>query len=625
MPSCARLLPTSASAVALLAAAALGGALAPSGTAAAAPASTSATSGSTACDTTWVPRATSAIVFPQPGTKEANPQTQISFRGLPQSKIGNITVVGSKSGTHSGHWKADSDGRGASFYPSTPFTPGETVTVHTHVSIVNGSHGSWSFGVSTPIANLPGRADYYQVTGSGVRHYQTSSIQPAAISVKITKGTHPFNDDIFLATHTGVPPAGGAPNDPGQPGPMILGPTGRLEWFHPLTNGDSAFDFRAQTYRGQRVLTWWQGEVNAAYYGSGEGVIVNKRYQTIATVKAGNGYSMDLHDFQLTPEGTALLIAYQPVHFSAGKFSGAVLDTVVQEIDIPTGNVLFEWHSLDHVWLRDSYTPVPSSGFYDYFHGNSADLDSRNDGLLISGRDTSTEYFVSRYTGVIQWRVGGKHSSMGSAVHTIGQHDAKWLSPTSFTVFDDGSMNSPTPTPEAHSRGLVVGLNCATHRASIEHAYVATARPATGSQGSMQRLGGTDAMLGLGQESYFYELTPANRTVLTGTLPGQDESYRVFKESWAGYPTTQPAAKATSSNGKITVKVSWNGATEVTAWRINGGPDNNPTTWAKAKDVIRKTNFEDTFTSSAHWAYVRVQALDSAGKVIGTSAVIKVT
>src|SRR6202012_4593338 len=73
--------------------------------------------------------------FPTPGSHVASPKSQIVFRGVPITSIGTVTVAGSKSGVHAGTLRGDSDGRGASFLPTTAFSPGETVTVTTSLNI----------------------------------------------------------------------------------------------------------------------------------------------------------------------------------------------------------------------------------------------------------------------------------------------------------------------------------------------------------------------------------------------------------------------------------------------------------------------------------------------------------
>ena len=65
-----------------------------------------------------------------------------------------------------------------------------------------------------------------------------------------------------------------------------------------------------QQLDGEPVLTWWQGTITVHGFGLGVDVIADSHYTTIAEVRAGNGYQADLHEFQITPAGTALLTAY---------------------------------------------------------------------------------------------------------------------------------------------------------------------------------------------------------------------------------------------------------------------------------------------------------------------------
>lgn len=152
----------------------------------------------------------------------------------------------------------------------------------------------------------------------------------------------------FLAPHAG----GGS-----QAGLMILDSSGDVVWFHPLARGHWATSFAVQQYRGEPVLTWWEGTlVNPPGYGYGEGVIMDSSYRVVARVRAGRGRAADLHEFVLTPEGTALITCYPPMvqrDLSAvgGGGRGPVLESVMQEIDVATGRVLLDWRSLDHIGL----------------------------------------------------------------------------------------------------------------------------------------------------------------------------------------------------------------------------------------------------------------------------------
>ena len=65
-----------------------------------------------------------------------------------------------------------------------------------------------------------------------------------------------------------------------------------------------------------------------------------------------------------------------------GPVAGRVIEGVVQELFIETGEVLFEWHSSEHVGVEESYIKRYYSEQLDYFHINSIDVD-HDDNLLI--------------------------------------------------------------------------------------------------------------------------------------------------------------------------------------------------------------------------------------------------
>jgi len=222
----------------------------------------------------------------------------------------------------------------------------------------------------------------------------TAGTQAPPVTV-LTKGTDNGNGDIFLA------PQGGGQDGSG---PEIVSITGKVLWFHRLPAGTFATDFRTQTYLGKPVLTWFQSSRTG-----GEDVIFNARYQQIATVKPANGYLPDFHEFLITPWNTALILADRPgtadltsLGLSAHQ---QVVDGVVQEIDIKTGKLLFQWDSAGRVPYSDSHAPMPQPGQpWDWFHINAVHLDTDGN-LLISSRFTWTIYKVNLGRAVLRVRV----------------------------------------------------------------------------------------------------------------------------------------------------------------------------------------------------------------------------
>src|SRR6202043_606429 len=109
--------------------------------------------------------------------------------------------------------------------------------------------------------------------------------------------------------------------------------------------------------------------------------------------KAGKGLQADEHEFTLTPQGSAYVLAYSPVQTSlasaGGAASGLALDGGIPQIDIHTGPVMWEWSRPGNVGVSESYSKPPglATNLYDYFHINWLTTDSRGN-ILISARNT---------------------------------------------------------------------------------------------------------------------------------------------------------------------------------------------------------------------------------------------
>jgi Arylsulfotransferase (ASST) len=556
-------------------------------------------------------------VFPIPNGHFASPSTQITFRGIPAGQLGTITVTGSASGAHTGTVEADSDGDGGSFIPATPFAAGEIVTVSTSLNIEGSGSGAFEFQVATPAGTIPlgKRPAAPRVKGDVWTFRSRPDLVPAAVT--ITKRDPGATGDIFLAPQIG----------PFQQGPELIGPGGGLIWFDPLPANDAATDFRRQYYQGQPVLTWWQGN-EAAGVGSGQDMIVNSSYQVVKIVSAGNGLSADLHEFELTPRGTALITAEYPVIVNASSVKGStqevVLDSVVQEIDIPTGLVLFQWDSLDHVPLTATYSGLPTKPHkgnglgnpFDYFHVNSVEPD-KDGNVLISARNTWAVYKVNRQTGAVMWTLGGKSSSfkLGPGASFAFQHDVRVqaFGDQFLTMFDDGAG---PPYVHSQSRALKLELDVKHMTAKMVTQREHSPPLLSSYEGSDEQLPGGDDFVGWGQEPYFSQYTPQGKLVFDGRFVDENISYRAYRFQWSGTPATPPAVAAARQGRNMSVYVSWNGATNVAAWRVFAG---NTTTRMPAVATTLKSGFETAIKAPAR-KYVYVQALGAKGRVLARSS-----
>jgi hypothetical protein len=428
---------------------------------------------------------------------------------------------------------------------------------------------------------------------------------------------------VSRAAHTSAGYLLSTPNSSTTGGSMISDNQGRTIWFRP-SNGTPTANLQVQSYLGAPVLTWWEGQVKSGV-GTGEYVLMDSSYQEIRRVRAGNGYQGDLHEFLITSAGTALLTAYNQVVTDltsvGGPRRGAALDSLIQEVDLRTGQVIFEWRSLDHVAVDDSHSRIDAQPGqpYDYFHVNSIDVD-RDGHLLVSARNTWAIYKIHRRNGAVMWRLGGKKTdfALGDDVPFAWQHDARRQPDGSVTLFDDGS----TPAVETQSRGMALELDETARTARLIRQYAHPHRLLAGSQGNTQALPNGNVLIGWGAEPYVSEFSGDGRLLFDARLPTGVYSYRTFRQPWTGRPTDQPAIAARAdSSGQVTVFASWNGATEVSRWEILNGPSASQLSPLAS---ARWTGFETAIAVNRRAPFLAVRGLDASGALLGASRVIRV-
>lgn len=475
------------------------------------------------------------------------------------------------------------------------------------------SHPSSSQPAPSQTASAPGSSSQAEVRTFVTR----PDLRPP--SVKVTTLGSPTAQPstprfIFVA------PTNYLPGSPVQQGLMILDRQGRLVWFQPNTAG-KPFDFNAQSDKGRPVLTWWQGELTGAH-GLGVGEIADNSYRTITTVRGGDGLATDLHELNLTSSGTALITAYETTTANLSAVgqsrTGPVFVGHALEIDLQTGKVLFDWRSLDHVPLQESYQLPPASpkSTFDYFHINSvAELDDGN--LLISGRNTWALYKVDRSSGRVIWRLNGKRSnfSISRAARFYWQHHARPYGSDGVTLFDNAG-----PKEERQSRGVSLSVDTATRHVDLVQQYVHPARFLSNALGSMQLLDDGRVFVGWGDQPYFSEFAPDGTLLLDGQLPVGVRSYRAFAADWIGHPAEPPqvVAKANPAGGFV-IYASWNGATEIDQWTVLAGPSKSGLTPVGSQEW---GGFETTIAVNSAGPYFAVLATDQNGKELGRSEVV---
>jgi hypothetical protein len=325
-------------------------------------------------------------------------------------------------------------------------------------------------------------------------------------------------------------------------GPEILDTQGNVVWFHAIRNNQVATDFRMQRYHGTQVLTWWQG-TGFGGLSCGTDYIYDSHFNQIATLQAGNGYCADGHEFLITPWNTALITIYTEATADLTSFGGpanqTVVNGVVQELDIPSGKVLFQWNSADHVSYSQSQEPLPAKADlpWQWFHLNAVKVDTDGN-LLIEGRHTWAVYKVDHISGNVIWTLGGKASSFTlaaatgqvlDAAHEIfaWQHDPEPLGNGLYSFFDNEG-NPPEPAQFSSSRAVVVELDENTHVATLVASYNQPAGLVAPSQGNAQATDDGNLFVGWGALPYFSAFDPAGNLIFNARFPDGVDSYRAY-------------------------------------------------------------------------------------------------
>ncbi|MBV8734607.1 MAG: arylsulfotransferase family protein, partial [Solirubrobacterales bacterium] len=366
-------------------------------------------------------------------------------------------------------------------------------------------------------------------------------------------------------------------------------------------------------------------------FGRGEGVIVDTSYREMARVRAGNGRQIDVHEFLLTPQGTALFVCYPdsvPTDLSAlgGPQNGTVQQSVIQEVDVRSGQVLFEWRSLEHIGVEESYqrpaTPL------DYIHINSIAV-APDGNLLVSARCTWALYKLDRRTGSVIWRLGGKLSDfqLGPGAQFSWQHDAVQPNASTITLFDDGDAlfddGSGMSNTERESRGVVLQVDEIGRTARLAHAYRHPHPVLANAMGSFQTLPDGHVLIGWGSAPITSEFSADGKLLADVRLGPKSTSYRAYRDAWAANPATSPAiaTRRDSSGANVNLYASWNGATALSHWLVLAGPGPSQ---LRAVGIAWRRGFETVIPLGRVRGYLQVRALDAAGRPLATSEVIRV-
>lgn len=365
-----------------------------------------------------------------------------------------------------------------------------------------------------------------------------------------------------------------------------------------------------------------------------------------------------MHEFHITRDDTAVFAVYEVVpadlRDAGGSEDGWIWDGVFQEVDVETNELIFQWRASEHFPLSEVERDREGNGDssdrpWDFFHINSIDKDERGN-FLISSRYMGCVAYIDGQTGSVIWKLGGKANSFkdlsnGAATNISWQHHARFQpdhdtnTTRAITIFDNSSRGRGAP--ENPSRGLFVDINEEEMTAAVRREYWNEPAISSQSQGSMQILANGNVLVGYGYNAAWTEFGPDGEILCqahfgpeSGFYTGQVISYRVFKQEWVGLPRTKPDVALSGSEAAV----SWNGATEVRTWVLQGafgyGAGGNrmgrrvTDTDGNLGDeefefisAVPKTGFETVvpIPSDTLYSRLRIIALDKDGAFLGAT------
>lgn len=513
---------------------------------------------------------------------------------------------------------------------------------------------------------------------------QTFKSSPQVTGVPVVNFMEPFtrcDDGSYLL----ITPRGNV----AESTPMILDVNGSLVWAATKKYGQ-VYNLQVQSYKGQSYLTFWAGDDTVGGHGVGTHYMLDQQYREQYRIKAANGLGADLHAFTITANDTALISIYDKKFADVESIPGYhrkgwIWDSVFQELDLQTGEAIFEWRASDHIDVSKSYHPIgemEESDPRDVYHINSVRKDTLGN-FLVSSRYLRAVLYIDGITGKVLWQLGGKDNSFhdlsnGTATTFLGQHDAdiferedkhNHAKKTHFITFFNNNADWDNTT-DIQSKGarIEISLDDMTARLDLSLSTsnsTSTTRPIlSSSQGSYQTLPNGHIVLGYGFNAAMAEFSETGELLCSMLFQpssrfdtGDVQSYRNLRFNWTGFPRdTKPSlvgefdgsssssSSSSSSEGDVKLYMSWNGATEVSKWLLEGFENNNneeeeketterrkrPSRTNHSKNsvekisLVAKEGFETISRISSKaishkTRFVRVAALDRDDNVLGTS------
>ncbi|KAL3952681.1 hypothetical protein ACCO45_012624 [Purpureocillium lilacinum] len=402
---------------------------------------------------------------------------------------------------------------------------------------------------------------------------------------------------------------------------MIFDNNANLVWMpEDGWTGIGAEDVTVQQLNGRNYMVYRHLDTTRRR-GSDRYIMMDESYQVFMEIRPLGYFSGELRGLRITKNGGAIISFTNQTRSGLNDRSPSAqrtYESVFQEIDLESGELLFEWRAPSRT---ASINSIDKGGDGDYLVAGS-----------FSG--SNTVICVGRKQGQVLWQLGGsgndfKDASGGAATRFSGNHLASFVeNKASLVIIDRG------PTKLSGSAGrwldghaLEVELDLEQMVASVAEVYPMSRN---GSIPSIQLLSNRNTLLSYDEMSSFREFSEGkvrcevhfapSKLRNLNRIPGmaalaKDHDFHLSKFHWVGKPKNPPEI-AVDPEEKA-VYVSWNGATSIDAWVLQSARRGNSDTWS---DDIRvpKVHFETRIPIPRHSGPIlRIVALDRDCKIAG--------
>ncbi|KAM3478307.1 hypothetical protein MY8738_006041 [Beauveria namnaoensis] len=471
---------------------------------------------------------------------------------------------------------------------------------------------------------------------------------PTSPQLETWQSEQPCEDGLLFVTPGEAAERSTTENEADVEGPAIFRSNGDLVWTQ--DGWGRTRDLKVQSVGDRSYMTFWHDE-SSRHAGGGSYVLLDQSYEMVKELRPVGEISSRPVELKLTDDGTAIMVMHNAtqVHNPLGSLqNGWINDAIIQEIDMTSNELVFEWRASHHFNVTMSQAATENQGqtpetAFDFFHATGIDLDHKGD-YVISSRNMCNAVALRRGHGNVLWVLGGRLNSFedaseGEAAAMISSQGIQWYGDSTLLLLDSGHMPDIEGWPGRRSNARTIHVNTTTNTAALLRMYsTPAAETSRHSKGTVQRLRNGNVFVGWGDDNplaatyteysedgrvlcaaHFREASVASAKFWKTTSGGGGRV--MSKYSWTGTPAAQPVIVVRPQEGAL--YVSWNGDTQTTAWLLRSNNTERGDGSLGARCVVDRAGFE-TRIPIPHdiGEVIEIMGVDDRGRTLVRSELI---